>query len=200
MTDDELLGQVHLKSEGTTTNAHSITKLLVKMASPLLAFLFLINLHVGMVDWWFGYHHLLKVAERFETSYAPNVNRQVGPDEPAWRPLLRLIRTYSTVQLPMERQPIIITRTPAPASGNIPAGPGRIAEWTAPSTPVVLLFRELTAAGLLPEDVLIVGTIGDLRAWVDRDREWVRFIVRDVILGLLTLSLIVIAWHSEGSK
>ena len=47
--------------------------------------------HFGLIDSFLGLHDVEAVAERFENSYDATVDRQVGPDEVAFKPLLRLM-------------------------------------------------------------------------------------------------------------
>jgi hypothetical protein len=167
---------------------------------PGVVLLFTVSERAGLWDWWYGHDFVIEVAERFETSHAEDVDRQVGPDERAWIPTLRLIRRYSAAELPSERAPKILARGAALASGKQPIGPGRIVEWTAPATPILLVYTERSGRQVEAEDVLVVGSIGDLRGWVDRSRNDIRFNGHDGFLGLIALLLSIVLWVSEETK
>lgn len=110
-----------------------------------------------------GLNEVERIATRFETSYAKHVDRWVDPGEPGWQPLLGLIRRYSAASIPKDREPRGLARSPAIISGKLDLGDGQIAEWTSPNTPILLVFKDHEAR-ILKDDVLPVGTIGDLRA------------------------------------
>ena len=57
-------------------------------------------------------------------------------------------------------------------------------EWTAPTTPIVLIYKEVGPAS--DEDVKIVRTIQDLHEWVRKDEGDFDFRVRTIIFGLLS--------------
>ena len=65
-----------------------------------------------------------------------------------------------------------------------------VGEWTAPTTPVVLLYRKWPDPGSgefkFGQDAFVVGTIGDLHDWVRRDRADFDFLWRTIIFGLLS--------------
>jgi len=160
---------------------------------PLFILSFIVSDRLGLLDWWFGHDEVLAIAQRFETSYADNVDRQVGRDEPGWKPILRLIRRYSNVEWSREEEPFMLSRFAAVASGKIEVGRGQIAEWTSPGTPLALLFGEPTESVPI-EQLRVVGTIGDLRLWVDQSRDDIRFIVQDLALGGLALLVGAMVW------
>jgi hypothetical protein len=149
----------------------------------------------GVWDRWYGLHHLEKVAANFETSYAHNVTRRVLPGDPAWKPLLRLINKYSTADLPKDREPKALVRSKAVLSNAIEAKNEVVAEWTAPTTPIILLYKE--SLSIEPQDYRHVGSIGDLRTWVTRSKDDFRFLVQDVSLALFSLVFASTLWVVE---
>jgi hypothetical protein len=166
----------------------NVTKAVLQLASavliPACAIGFVVVERAGLLDYYLGHDAVLEVAARLETSYAENVDRQIGPDERAWRPLLRLIRKYSTATLPDNREPVMLARSVAIASAKLDIGQGQPAEWTAPSTPIILIYSDWPGHEVPPKEYRVVGTIGDLRAWVDRSRADLRFWIQDLSLAL----------------
>jgi hypothetical protein len=75
---------------------------------------------------------------------------------------------------------------------------GRIAEWTAPSTLIALLYKDWPGQDVPPEDYRIVGTIGDLRAWIIRSKDDFRFVMQDILLAVLSITLGAIIWVTEA--
>jgi hypothetical protein len=49
-----------------------------------------------------------------------------------------------------------------------------------------------------PEDYRIVGTIGDLRAWIIRSKDDFRFVMQDILLAVLSITLGAIIWVTEA--
>jgi hypothetical protein len=138
-------------------------------------------------DWWLHDDMVEKVAGRFDLSYANGASSPVQRGDPEWTPLLRLIEQYSPSrgELPKDRPPMTFARTQAITSAQTAAG-----EWTAPTTPVALLYRKWPDPGsgvFKPgQDAFIVGTIGDLHDWVRRDRADFDFVWRTIVFGLLS--------------
>lgn len=157
---------------------------------PLIALAFVAGDRVGVLDRLLGLNEVEAVASRFETSYA-HVDRQVGPDEPAWQPLLALINRYTTADLPKGRQPTMLARAVAVASDRLPNSD---AEWTAPTTPIMLVYGEASARAVPAQDVLIVGTIGDLRSWPEQRRTDLRFLFQDIFVSVVSLIVAVVVW------
>jgi hypothetical protein len=138
-------------------------------------------------DWWRGDDMVEKVAERFDLSYSDDAARPVQQGDPEWPPLLRLIEQYSPDrgELPKDRPPVMFARDQAIASVKTTNG-----DWTAPTTPIVLLYRkspEPGSQGFKPgQDAFVIGTIGELHDWVRRDRADFDFFWRTIIFGLLS--------------
>ena len=129
---------------------------------------------------------LAALANRLDTSYATDVSRQVRQPDPEWRPLLRVIRSYSPKRgiLPKDREPVVFARFAAVASAKSEAG-----EWTASTTPIVLLYKEWPSPGnsIVPgQDGWIIGTLGDFHEWIRKDEADFDFLLRTVILGALS--------------
>lgn len=160
---------------------------------PALGLLFIASERMGLWDRWLGLNEVERIATRFETSYAEDVDRWVDPGEPGWQPLLGLIRRYSGVSIPKNREPRGVARQVAILSGKIELGDGQIAEWTAPSTPILLVFSE-HGKSFSMGDVVRVGAIGDLRVWCDRRRADLKFFMSDLLLGLTTIALGFVLW------
>jgi hypothetical protein len=123
------------------------------------------------------------LARRLDTSYATDVSRQVRSHDPEWQPLMRVIRSYSVTNLPKDRSPVVFARTSAVLSAQSNAG-----EWTAPTTPIVLLYKELSPDFPLSpgQDAFIVGTLGEFHEWIRRDEGDFDFFWRTLIFGTLS--------------
>lgn len=76
-------------------------------------------------------------------------------------------------------------------SSKIDLGDGRMAEWTAPTTPIYLLYHDLPAE---KGDAVQVGNIEDLHNWVERSKSDFRFYVQDIFLGLFSFALGAFIW------
>lgn len=173
--------------------------LIAAVGVPVLLLGSIITERVGIWDYFLGLNEVEKVASRFETSYAEGVDRQIGPDEPAWKPILNLIDRYSGAKFPTDRKPRCFVRHQAIWSNKIDLGNGRIAEWTAPSTPIAIIFVE-PLTPMKNEDVLIVGSIGDIRRWVDMRRADLRFVINDVMLGFTAVLFGFLLWSMDIKK
>jgi hypothetical protein len=124
----------------------------------------------------------------------------VGDSE--WGPLLKLTYQYSRAEFPTYKQPLVIARSTASLSTKTPPVGPLISEWTVPSTPLYLIYREWPAGNdIQKEDYRVIGTIGDLRDWISKAKDSRRFWVQDVFLGtftpLLGFALFLIDWKKE---
>jgi hypothetical protein len=161
---------------------------------PFCILIFVVSQRVGFWDWWFGLNDVEKVAVNFETSYASDASHPVRPGDPSWQPLLILIRNYSHVDLPKGREPKVFARSVAISSQKMDLGDGKFAEWTAPTTPIILIYRDWPGQTVPPTDYRIVGSIADLRTWINRSKDDFRFIVQDFSLTFLSLVFAIMIW------
>jgi hypothetical protein len=167
--------------------------MLLRFASLILPVLYLVFLLADRAGWWSrlrGLDRVENVADRFEKSYTPDASTPVNIGDPEWVPLIKLIYKYSNAKLPRDKQPQTVGRFQAVASGKLVAGDGQIiGEWTASTTPFAVLSRKWPGADIQKEDYRIVGTIGDLRAWIARSKDDLRFLVKDVFLVLFSFAV-----------
>lgn len=161
-------------------------------AGSILALLILIFEYLGGLDRLLNIPLLDGVAIRFEQSYGREAARPIRPSDKEWAPTIKLIMEHTRTNLPRDRQPLVIARSVAVLSAQEPIGNGQIAQWTAPSTPILVLYKRWPGNSVGPEDYRVVGTIGDLRSWIADYREKWKFYVNDLlfaILGLITAAL-----------
>lgn len=177
-------------------NSEALSRRLAFCGSMLAVFILLFE-HFGGLDRWLEIPLLNSVATRFEQSYGPGASRPIRPHDKEWTPTIRLIREYTRTTLPRDRQPLVIARAQALLSAQEPIGKGQIVQWTAPSTPVLLLYKSWPGnkVKLSDEDARVVGTIGDLRSWINEYRNSWRFYINDLLFAVLatvtaTLSLL----------
>jgi hypothetical protein len=157
----------------------------VSVASVLFAIL----TYCGLWNEWRGDNLLAEVAIRFDSSYSQDAGRPVRPGDAAWPILMKVIAKYSHAQLPVGKEPRVFARFVAVASAQNEAAH---AEWTAPTTPVALLYKEWPGHGFVgPEDVVFVGTIGDLHTWIQRDESDFDFLIRTILFGALSACVAV---------
>ncbi len=168
----------------------SMTKLCLRSAAlalPLLYLTFLIADRYGVWSRMRGLDKVEAVATRFEQSYSPDASRPVSVGDPEWKPLIHLIYQYSNVDFPKNKEPRTVARFSATLSGKQTGPEGQVfSEWTAPSTPFAVLYRRWPGQDVPKEDWRIAGTIGDLRAWILRSKDDLRFFVKDVFLVLFS--------------
>jgi hypothetical protein len=151
-----------------------------------LAVLFAIGTYFEVWNHLRGDTQLADLAARLDSSYA-QVSRQVRPGDQEWRPLIRVIKTYTRAALPRDRKPVMFMRDRAIVSFQQSLVGNEIAEWTAPTTPIMLLYRDVYDQHTLPpNDVVIVGTIQDLHDWIRRDETDFDFRIRTILFGLLS--------------
>ena len=168
-------------------------KLLLRATSvvlPLLYLGFLVADRNGVWAHMRGLDKVELVASRFEQSYAPDASHPVSVGDPEWKPLIRLIYKYSNADFPKGREPQTVARLRATLSTE-EKGPGGqiISEWTAPSTPLLVLYRKWPGQPVPKEEICTVGTIGDLRTWISRSKDDFRFMVKDVFLVLFSFAV-----------
>lgn len=153
----------------------------------LTSVLFATLSYIGFWSYIRGDDLLDELANRLDTSYAVNISRQVRPNDPEWSPLIRVIKIYSNArgELLKDREPLVFARMQAVTSAQSGG-----AEWTAPSTPILLLYKEWPAPGsasLKPgQDAFTVGTLGTLHEWIKTDKDQFDFFWRTLIFGFLS--------------
>jgi hypothetical protein len=172
-------------------------KFFLAIVIPVCVIAFVFSMRTGFWDWCFGIDKVVKVTENFETSYAPDACHPVRPGDPAWDPILKLISKYSSADLPKDKKPKVFARFVAVLSQKTDLGQGKIAEWTAPSTPIALIYRDWPGQDVPPQDYRIVGTIGDLRIWINRSRDDFRFVMQDILFAILAIIIGTIIWFTE---
>jgi hypothetical protein len=133
-----------------------------------------------------------------ETSYAKGVKRQFRPGDDGFKETLDLIRKYSTATFAPGQHPVLITRYVAVASSKIEAGDKILAEWTAGTTPLVVLYREPPQAHLTDGSAVFAGSIGDLRVWIDRSKKDFHFLVQEVFLAGISITVALLAWFKAN--
>jgi hypothetical protein len=145
--------------------------------------IFAILTYAGFWNEWRGDNLAAAAATRFDKSYSQDASRAVKNGDKEWLPLMRLITKYSCADLPKDREPRVIARFVAVASAKDASG----AEWTAPTTPIALLYKEWPGHGdLSTADWRTVGTIEDLHNWIRTDEADFDFLVRTIIFGILS--------------
>jgi len=166
------------------------TRFLLRIASLVLPILYLIFLLADRAGVWSrlrGLDLVENVATRFEKSYGPDASAPVKVGDQEWEPLINLIYKYSRADFPKDKNPEVVARFQAVLSGKQETPEGQlIAEWTAPSTPFVVIYRKWPGQSIPREDYRIAGTIGDLRSWVARSKDDARFLAKDVFLVLFS--------------
>ena len=165
-------------------------KFVLNVLLLILPFLYLGYILADRIGVWDRLERLDLVehaATNFELSYAPDASTPVRLGDKEWAPLLKLTYKYSNAQFPNDKQPLLFARFVAISSGRTPSAGPILAEWTAPSTPLALLYHEWPGHGdIQPADYRVVGTVGDLREWISKAKDYRRFLVQDVFLGTFT--------------
>jgi hypothetical protein len=172
-------------------------KFIVAVLIPFLFIVFAISERFGLWDHLLGLDKVILVAKNFETSYAVDACKPIRSNDSAWHPLMRLIKMYSTAKLPVNEQPKVFARFVAVSSAETMAGNKIMAEWTAPSTPISLIYVNWPGNTVPPDKYRIVGTVGDIREWVERYRKDFHLLVLDVFLSLVLVLVSFILWKQE---
>jgi hypothetical protein len=150
---------------------------------PLLYLAFLVADRYGVWDHLSGLDLVEHVAARFESSYGPDAARRVKVGDREWDPLIALIYKYSHANLPKDRAPKIVARWKSVASAVMTEEGGAVlAQWTAPTTPFAVVFNPKPQ--MQKDDLMAVGTLADLRDWIQRAKDDRRFWVQDVFLAV----------------
>src|ERR1700722_11407015 len=171
---------------------------------PFSYLAFIVADRFGVWDQFSGLDLVEHASANFDLSYAPDASNPVRVGDKEWGPLLKLTYRFSNAQFPTDKQPLLFARSVAISSGRTPSEGVVMAEWTAPSTPLLLLYHDWPGHGeIQPADYRVVGTIGDLREWISKAKDYRRFLVQDVFLGtftpLLGFALFLIDWKKEKS-
>src|SRR5688572_4101536 len=118
-------------------------RFLPEVILPVIALLTVISMRTPLWDKMLGLDAAENAIASFEKSYGSEASHQVRPKDPAWSGLLKLVRGYSSAKFPENKEPKVFARFGAVASAMKQIWPDEIAQWTAPTTPVFLLYREL---------------------------------------------------------
>jgi hypothetical protein len=171
---------------------------LASLALPVLYLAFLLADRQGVWSHLRGLDSVEAVTARFEKSYAPDASAPVSVGDPEWKPLINLIYKYSNADFPKDKKPQTVARLKATLSGEQLSPDGKLqSEWTAPSTPFMVLYRRWPGNAIPKEDWRIGGTIGDLRSWILRSKEDLRFLVKDVFLVLFSFIVGLLLFFHE---
>src|SRR5579862_4753987 len=111
------------------------------LALPFLYLGFILADRFGTWDRLFGLDLVEQAAANFELSYAPGASTPVRMGDKEWRPLLKLTYRYSPATFPTDKQPLLFVLFVALSSAGTPSEGPTLAEWTAPSTPLTLLYH-----------------------------------------------------------
>jgi hypothetical protein len=154
------------------------------VAASIGSVLFAVLTYLGVWNEWRGDNLLAEVSAHFDSSYSQDAGLPVRPGDKAWPVVMRVITKYSHAQLFAGREPQVFARFVATASAQNEASHS---EWSAPTTPVALLYKEWPGHGFVPpEDVVFVGTIGDLHTWMQRDESDFDFLIRTILFGAVS--------------
>jgi hypothetical protein len=157
----------------------------------LVSFGFAALSYTGFWSEFRGDNQAANAANRFDLSYGPEAAQPVTSDDPAWKPLLRIIEKYTQARLLQDHAPKLLARSVAVSSDKLMAGDVVIAQWTAPTTPIVLFYTRWPDPGHGPfikdKDFVTVGSLGDLHDWIRRDQADFDFLWRTLIFGALSL-------------
>ncbi|HEY0221095.1 MAG TPA: hypothetical protein VGC58_02630 [Candidatus Paceibacterota bacterium] len=167
----------------------------LKLLGIFLSFItlfFVITEHFGMWDRIRCTNELLEYNSRIQTSYA-EVTRTITPENKEWRCVTNTIYKYSNTKLQKDKKPIGIVRFVATQSFKQNLGENNFAEWTAPSTPIAFVYKQLPDGNVLNEDLAIVGSIGEFESWIEKDKNEFKFIIQNIFLGVLSFSVAVLA-------
>jgi hypothetical protein len=154
------------------------------VAISIVSVVFAVMTYFGVWNHLRGDDLVSEVAARFDKSYSEDASIPVRRSDKEWEPLLRIIA--HSHRLPHDREPFVFARFPAVLSAKTEDGGKLMAEWTAPTTPVALLYKEWPGQGIPKEDYRIVGTIQDLHEWIRTDEADFDFVCRNIIFGVLS--------------
>ena len=157
----------------------------ILLVLPFLYTGFVIADHYGLWDKYSGLIWAERAEARFEKSYGFSASIRIRPGDEAWKPTVALIRRYSSATLQANREPKVIARMKADFSTRSPEIGPLISEWTAPSTPILLAYADVPITGSLNmEDAVVVGSLGDFKMWISKEKERRRYFILSVFLGI----------------
>jgi len=165
-------------------------ELLVTVLLPIIGLGFVTAEHFGFIDHLRGLDQVENVADRFDKSYGPAPSMPVYPEDPEWKPTLRLIEEYSKAKWPPGLEPQTIARAQAKLSEQDMGG----YQWTSPATPIIVLFVRWprNMGKPIPKPYWqIVGSIGQLHSWIERSRNRFHFLFNDCFMAALA---VVVSW------
>ena len=176
----------------------------ILLALPFIYLGFIVADRLGIWDRLTGLNLVEKVATRFDLSYADDASSPVRVGDAEWNPLLTLVYRYSKDSFARDKTPRVFARFRASLSSRTPSEGPIFSEWTAPSTPIVLIYVEWpqNSGKSIPPDLFrVVGTIGDLHEWISKEKDRRRFWVQDIFLGTFgPLLAIVVFWLERQIK
>ncbi len=123
------------------TNFKSVVRW-IGVGVSALSVAFAILTYFGLWSFLRGDDLLADVAARFDRSYSEDAGRPVRMGDKEWAPLMRVIAKYSHAKLPTDKQPRVFARSVA-----VTPAKNETAEWTAPTTPTMLLYKEWPGHG-----------------------------------------------------
>jgi hypothetical protein len=176
-----------------TMNRNTIKRrveLVVTVLLPIIGLGFFLAEHYGLIDRLLGLDQVEHVAKRFDESYALGASRPVYPEDPEWKPTLRLLEEYSKAKWPAGLKPQTIARAQARLSEQDGGG----YEWTSPATPIIVLFVRWprNAGKPIPKPYWqFVGSIGQLHNWIEQSRNRFHFLFNDCFMTALAA---VMSW------
>lgn len=173
----------------------SIVRWLGVVVSIISVIIAILTYH-GIWNEWRGDDLAEAVADRFDKSYAEGASQPVRDGDKEWSPVLRLITKYSHANLAKDKKPLVLARAAAIASAKDASG----AEWTAPTTPIAVFYKDWPTPEISPGDWTVVGTIEDLHNWIRRDEADFDFLLRTIILGVLSCCVGVFLALPDRSK
>src|ERR1700690_447088 len=132
----------------------------ITLLLPFLYTGFIIADRYGTWDELSGLGLVEQVSERFDLSYGEDASNPVRVGDKEWEPLLKLVYEYSPADFDKSKEPRVIARFQASLSTRTPAEGPLIAQWTAPSTPLALIYQDWptnTGKDLNPDVWRVVG-------------------------------------------
>jgi multisubunit Na+/H+ antiporter MnhB subunit len=168
------------------------------VALSVLSVAFAIMTYFGVWNYLRGDDVASELVARFDQSYSEDASKPVRRGDRGWQPLIRIITEYTHADLPHDREPLVLARFPAVLSAKTEVGGKVFAEWTAPTTPIAILYKDWPGHGdLSKEDWREVGTLQDLHDWIRKDEADFDFVTRIIIFGLLSVCVgIFLALHA----